>query len=507
MIGITVTFLSGRYHATPWGRHVNEGVPEWPPAPWRLLRAIISVWQRTAKDVPEEQVRGLIDKLAVAPEFWLPPATLAQVRYYMPWFKKGPGDRTLIMDTFVAPDQEQPLVVHWPEANLESEERDLLGRLIRNIPYLGRAESWVSIDLTEGYRTNCVPLDERRMLEGDTGADDSEPVRVLLPAAGDGFAFTDLLIDTTDLRLRRRRIDPPGSKWVTYARPRNVLRHGADPALTMARAKARLYRGEVNMARYALDGNPTPLVTETVTVGEVARRAAMARYGRANGGAASPVLAGKDANGVPLKGHRHAFYLPTDEDLDGRLDHLTIYASSGFSQPAQEALASLRELNFGEGAGEVRLLLLGLGTTGDLVRPGRASDWGPAAVWQSATPYIMARHPKASHGGQPKLTPLGFQRDGPEDQILNEWENRRKEDPSLPELVHIERVDRSNLKGRRIRWLQFRRWRRFGGGESVGGAYGFRLTFAAPITGPVALGYGNHFGLGLFRAVGQGGRA
>ena len=25
MVIIELTFLTGRYHATPWGRHVNEG--------------------------------------------------------------------------------------------------------------------------------------------------------------------------------------------------------------------------------------------------------------------------------------------------------------------------------------------------------------------------------------------------------------------------------------------------------------------------------------------------
>ena len=28
--------------------------------------------------------------------------------------------------------------------------------------------------------------------------------------------------------------------------------------------------------------------------------------------------------------------------------------------------------------------------------------------------------------------------------------------------------------------------------------FGFRLSFASPIPGPLALGYGSHFGLGLF---------
>ena len=57
---IKLTFPAGRYHATPWGRHVNEGVPEWPPSPWRLLRALVAVWKRTCPDLSEVQVRRIL---------------------------------------------------------------------------------------------------------------------------------------------------------------------------------------------------------------------------------------------------------------------------------------------------------------------------------------------------------------------------------------------------------------------------------------------------------------
>ena len=33
MTAVALRFLAGRFHATPWGHHVNEGVPEWPPSP------------------------------------------------------------------------------------------------------------------------------------------------------------------------------------------------------------------------------------------------------------------------------------------------------------------------------------------------------------------------------------------------------------------------------------------------------------------------------------------
>ena len=32
----------GRFHATPWGHHVNEGIVEWPPSPYRIVRALAS---------------------------------------------------------------------------------------------------------------------------------------------------------------------------------------------------------------------------------------------------------------------------------------------------------------------------------------------------------------------------------------------------------------------------------------------------------------------------------
>ena len=51
-------------------------------------------------------------------------------------------------------------------------------------------------------------------------------------------------------------------------------------------------------------------------------------------------------------------------------------------------------------------------------------------------------------------------------------------------------------------WLKFVRSRTQGGGKTATSqGYGFRLTFPHPVTGPITLGYGCHFGLGLFRAV------
>ncbi|MCY3654889.1 MAG: type I-U CRISPR-associated protein Csb2, partial [Cyanobacteria bacterium MAG IRC1_bin_28] len=81
-------FLAGRYHATPFGHHVNEGLIEWPPSPWRLLRALISVgytsglWDGAG---PPDMGRNLIEKLSCRlPCYYLPDAVGTHSRDHMP---------------------------------------------------------------------------------------------------------------------------------------------------------------------------------------------------------------------------------------------------------------------------------------------------------------------------------------------------------------------------------------------------------------------------------------
>src|SRR5215207_6492593 len=91
-VTLKLTFPAGRYHATLWGRHVNEGVPEWPPSPWRLLRALIATWKRKCADLGEEQVRRILEPLLAPPQFQLPPARAAHTRHYMPLNERSVRD-------------------------------------------------------------------------------------------------------------------------------------------------------------------------------------------------------------------------------------------------------------------------------------------------------------------------------------------------------------------------------------------------------------------------------
>ncbi|MGB9919260.1 MAG: type I-G CRISPR-associated protein Csb2 [Moorellales bacterium] len=492
MIAIAFRFLAGRYHATSWGRHVNEGLPEWPPSPWRVLRALVASWKRTRPELPADDVAELVGRLVEAPLMWLPPASVGHSRHYMPWFKKGPGDRTLVFDTFVALSREAEVRLVWPEAAVEGDLERLLAELLSGITYLGRAESWCQARLDRfPPEPNCFPV-----APGAAAPAEGELVRTLVAQPGDTKALLEaLLVETSVLRAREQRLEPPCSRRLDYVLPRQAL-------VTAPMATASPHREPPQVlvaARYALDRRPLPPVQQALTLGERARQAVMARFGRMYPGEMSPFLSGRDEDG-PLQGHRHAFYLPADEDGDGRLDHLTVYVPGGLGPRERAALGSLREIYWGAAAREeqrLKLLLLGFLSARELKE--EVPCFRPSRYFVSHTPYVLTRYPKRYRNGRPKLNEFGEQIDGPEDQVRREWEERRRLNPELPRLVSVRRRARLELgSGLAIRWLSFRRRRAHGGGATSGLVYGLALEFEEPVAGPLALGYGCHYGLGQF---------
>jgi CRISPR-associated protein Csb2 len=483
VVTIALTFTAGRYSATPWGRHVNEGQVEWPPSPWRLLRALVAVWKNTLPDLPDEAAGALLAKLAAPPQFALPPAATTHTRHYMPLAR---DERGLIFDTSVAIDRRTPILVHWPGVELTADERALLDTLLRRLPYLGRAESWCVAELHDGQDSptaiNSYPVPDGREAGGDgEGSADTERVNTLTAASP--LHLPDLLATTAD--LRRAGHDPrtpPGARWRRYTRP-----HACFPVPAVGRRPAA--PEAITVARYRLDGSVLPTVFRTVDLAEALRRALMGLYGRQNGDGASPMLSGKAPDGTPLTGHRHASYLPMDEDADGRIDHLIIWAPGGLDEREREALGTLGTLRVDREL-EVRLTLVYLG---DEQAAHRSRLFGRSRAWVSLTPFMLPRHPKARKGGAPLVRPDGTHIDGPEDQIRREAMLR-----GLPAPRSIERLSHGQAGTRRLSWQEFRRWRARGGRPAETTGFGYVVTFEDEVGGPLALGYGSHFGLGLF---------
>ncbi|AEJ44838.1 type I-G CRISPR-associated protein Csb2 [Alicyclobacillus acidocaldarius] len=513
MVGIEFRFVAGKFHATPWGRHVNEADVEWPPSPWRILRALIGVYYRYSASARygEAALRQLVEALASEkPMYSLPDAVHTHTKHYMP---VAGGRTTLVHDAFLRVEPDAPLGVYWPKVELAEEADALLRHLAPIIPYLGRAESWVEASVAErlpdAFDAVPVEADEaEQMLERAEG----ELVDLLAPVAPSDWPrlrarwavgsrksslaaaetlFEALLLGTDVLEAERLNL-PLGAEHVTYVRRKLDLRHPApSPRISALRPAS-------NVARFRLVSPVPTRIIHALDVGE-AMHAALVGIA-AKRGDVPPSLTGKDPENPkePLReGHRHVFILPTDEDLDGYLDHVLVYQGDPFSDGLVDVLESLRYLYTPDWwPGRPRrwqLYLEGLWRTPPYAeRPaeGRSLDvpdgyLRPSRVFTSVTPYLHPWHWKKRGA-----------KFGPADQIREELRRR-----GLPEPVSVEELGHIRLGGLSYDARKFRKLR-YGARQEIPARKGglWRIEFADPVFGPIALGVNCHFGMGLFYA-------
>lgn len=548
MITFEVYCLAGRFHATPWDRHVNEGVVEWPISPWRILRALIAVGFRKLgwdPENPPEEARELIEILSEEPpHYWLPPASTGHTRHYMPKYRSvmdGKTDR--VIDAFVAVSPEEPVVVHWPNIELNEDKRQLLSELVSNLSYLGRAESWVEAKVVDVWNgePNAVPVNgqgvavgvenvsllspissqeyltwrndwldaarnnllQEKRLKAEAKGKDPGKVRLTsnensnIEESLGGTVFDTMLADTGDLQAAGWN-RPPGSRSVDYSRPANSFT--ITPAKKTFKKKQSPTVARFDLAAESVQADVRPRLVDSLYIADYMRKALMSLSGHDNDGVPSKTFSGKSEDGQPLNGHQHAFFLPVDDDNDGRIESLVVYAPKGFSGLDQVAMGRLRKLWQHGGRPGLFPVLVGTGLPEDFggldTAKGQSPVLAEACIWESRTPFVLMRHPKVRRNGEPKLREDGTWIDGPEDQLRVEIDRR-----GLPHPENIEWLQHTKSRGKKLFWRSFARVRSGGSGAFAGGGYGFRLVFPMPVRGPIALGYGCHFGLGQFTAV------
>lgn len=201
-----------------------------------------------------------------------------------------------------------------------------------------------------------------------------------------------------------------------------------------------------------------------------------------------PELTGKDEHGRPLQGHHHAHVLAVDLDADGHIDHFIVHAPMGLGSEAQRAIRSLRRVWASGTAAALELAVVGAGALQDFsasapsavvsVILGGARAGAGARVWRTVTPFVAPRHVKRR--GANTL----------EGQVNAELESR-----GLPEAT----VEVLPWDGETLRMQHAVRVRRRPAKPPPADAgHALRLVFGEPVRGPLCLGYGSHFGLGLF---------
>lgn len=527
---LLLRFPSGRYHATPWGHHVNEGLVEWPPSPWRLLRALIACGYATQgwSEVPPVG-RRLFETLAsTLPRYRLPRASVAHSRHFMPTgvLEKGREKTTLVFDTW-ADVGTRALAVRW-DCAIDQEAMTLLDRLADHLGYLGRSESWVfgesipddaalppgddaypHVDGQRGdraweqislmaaepsatyntWRSQAVAkvLEPFPLREGKkTIAKKMEKDRAKAEAPYP-LDLVDCLQRDTAWWKEHRWSQPPGSRRVLYWRRSDSLSTGT-PILATPKVASRVTTMLLALTTPSGSRSALPMRTRALPQAELLHRVLIARAGRGNR-VHCPELTGKDAEGKPLTGHQHADLLPVDLDGDGHLDHIVIHARMGLGPTAQDAIRALKRTWTKGGVGELHVALAGQGRPDDLrqlpapLHAGVTALLGQPAgsrIWSSFTPLVLPRHQKAR--GPNTL----------EGQVLAELTSRGLP-PARVEILTWNDQTRDLRHAVRARRYPARQ-------PPVDAGFAVRLTFDQPITGPLALGYAAHFGLGLFLA-------
>ncbi len=482
MLVIELAFPAGRYHGTPWGRHVNEGIAEWPPSPYRLLRALYDACKRKRPQWGHPRIEKVLSTLSAHdPLYLLPQAAVSHTRSFLSKNEKNTQSKTLIFDGFVALSPRATVLMGWPDITPEPPVIDDLDELLSLMNYLGRSESWVQARLLRGIsgvQWNCAPD------SGESTATDMDVVPVAAPVPKQQFTTVNLTIGRTMKQLTW--IDaiatgtevitkfgwncPPAMKYVNYLRPSNCF----DPAATV---QPEHHPPQVRSVLYAFDSKVLPRLTETLEIAERVRSKLMGIHKKIAGSdqLVSPRFSGKTPSGEPMREpHRHAFYLPSDLNGDGRLDHLLVHCHSPFDASELQALDQLDSIWQRQGRPDIRLMPVQWGAPRKKTR----------AV-TSATPFVPTRHFKPRRH---------LFEDWIRDEIARECRNHGLPEPRtvlpVPEL-HVAR-------SRTIRWSEFRRNRK---DDPVRPGFGLKLEFSDEIEAPFSLGYACHFGLGEFSAV------
>jgi CRISPR-associated protein Csb2 len=452
-----------------------------------LLRALVSA----AYDLGvEADARSLIERLgAEPPSYQLPAARQAHTRHYMPDVADAKHKKTKVFDSFVIVDggtflrTPQAVKVWWPGLSLSAEEAVLLQRLARRVAYVGRAESWAELDVVSDddvRRFDCWPDPVKAAPSTALMTLESQEVfqewaqQQALPDT----PCTSWDVLTFDVERFRKQgwSKVPGTRLVRYVFARQPFEAGA----VTGKSPLRLPKVRPTVARFVIRSAVLPRLHDAILIAERMRQGLMSQSQRISGNA-QPVFSGHFDDGL-VHYHDHAFILPSaDFNDDGRIDTITVSAKMGFDADDRRALQQTRRL-FGRDDHFLALILLGVGHAIDF--GGARRPYSPllnqSTIWESVTPFVPTRHTKVVRGSEVDDIPSQVRRGCVQ--------------LGLSEPMHVELLEGD--------WHKFRRRRRYGAGRrGPDRAYGLRLVFSKPVRGPIALGYGAHFGLGLFTAA------
>ena len=231
-----------------------------------------------------------------------------------------------------------------------------------------------------------------------------------------------------------------------------------------------------DVAYYVVLGR-RPHVTETVKIAAMMRDAVMSKAGRIRrDGWMSPYLSGHDENGKPLRdNHAQAYWLPVDNDRDGLIDHIAVYARHGIEPSVRSAFSTLTKIYDRKG-NSAHIRFAGFYLRNDLA--GRCTVFGKGKRWVTATPYFAPWHKKRNYKEA--------------DQVKKEARLQKRK------VVHVDTgmLYAMPTAGGAVAIDSFESKRNGKAPFNAGCHVTIRLSSSEP--GPILLGSNSHFGLGMF---------
>jgi len=476
MLVIEVEFLTGvSVAATPYRR----GEPEWPPHPDRLFQALTAAWGRNEN--PRGDERAALEWLErLDPQELRVSAPRAHQRDVVPVYvppndartTKDPAKSIRVIPELrknrqprafpaVLPASERPIVRYlWRRAEGADKHRVALGRIAREVTYLGHSHTLVRVALVNGD-AGCDDLDHTWM--GET------PRALRVPHAG----RLDHLVE----QHRRAARPNPSLALQSLAPPR-------------APAAAHTLFDPDTVTVLGDDGGLAPAIEAFPLVAKRFRDALLETAD--NDGLPIPtLLSGHDSDGspadtphlaiVPLAdiGWRYsrgrlmglALLWPraaADEERRAALKALSVFARSGYG-----------ELHFGR-SGSWRIALEPASSSASLriARYVRAS-----CRWGTVLPVVLDRHPKDKPGADlASIIAQACLNVGLREETVDGLKIECNQFGPIAATPSVRAVSDalakdSPYRGRPMRHLV--------------------LTFARPIRGPLVLGAGRYRGLGL----------
>jgi CRISPR-associated protein Csb2 len=442
MVAIQIVFPWGRYYAHPWGLNpVRLREAEWPPSPWRLLRALASSWFRANPGVPLSiDAVALLDSLGrVLPEIGIGKVTFGQTVHYQPNYGAAGAvekqdahyKNTRHENHFVA--VHGPVIFRWCGISLSQTQETLLARVLADLSYFGRSESICHAELITAIPDIgwCLPTGGRRI--------SAQCRDVFCPNPAD-FQITDLWArrdgdpntDSPDApkhlvdALLSTDMKPDGARWISYEMPAGWPDNRVIRAPRTIHQDLRPVNDGPRIARYlrfSLQCRVPVQPKFTVPLAEQFRKAACSHFCKDFGdGQSSFALFGhpsnrpKDAAGE----HQHAFYLPTrnfgdDENLEqtGQIADLHVWCPYGFTRAETQVLLRIQRLMWRDGRYPVRPVLTAMSMEPPIDVP-FATGTVKSRIWRSETPFVPPRHFYRGDRSRPKMR----ESDSPEQQLI-----------------------------------------------------------------------------------------